>query len=72
MKNEFIEHNHGLELRLQKFRGMCMNSDLRREAGILESLFPERFSSKTLVRPEKDSGTDPDKPRSTCPVITVG
>ena len=40
-----------------------MNSDLRREAGMLESLFPERFSSDTWVRPEKDSGTDPDRPK---------
>ena len=65
MKNEFIEYDHGFKPRLQKYRGMCMNRILRRGAGIAESLFPERFSSDNLTRPdhEKDSGTDPEKPK---------
>jgi len=39
-----------------------MNTVLRRESGIVESLFPERFNSDTWTRPENDSGTDPERP----------
>jgi len=47
-----------------------MNNDLRRESGIVESLFPERFNSDTWTRPENDSGTDPERPH--CSKLSTG